>query len=285
MVVVGDLMVDVVVRAGAPVDPGGDVPARIAMTLGGSAANAAHAAASTGAGVEVHLVAALGDDPAGKGAACALAAAGVRVHPQRTARPTGTVVALIDAEGQRAMLSDRGANAALTADAVPPALWTEGGHLHLSGYVLADPGTCAAGLEILARAAAAGMTRSIDPSPALGTGPAECCCANLDEGRRLTGASAPEAVAVALLRRFSEVAVTLGADGVVVAGEGRPPQRLPAPPTAVVDTTGAGDAFAGAYLAWRSAGAEPAVAAERGLAAASPAVTTVGAGWGPYSAR
>lgn len=82
-----------------------------------------------------------------------------------------------------------------------------------------------------------------------------------------------------LLREWSvhEVALTLGPDGCAIAdGESR--TRLPAPKvTGVIDTSGAGDAFNGAYLAGRLLGNSPAQAAREGLIVASRVVTHAGA--------
>ena len=101
------------------------------------------------------------------------------------------------------MLTDRGANCRLVTDTLDPALFVAGRHLHLSGYVLLDEATRSVGLTALELAAAAGMTRSVDPCSAgplaaVGadaflswTGGIEWCCANLDEGRRVDRRQAP----------------------------------------------------------------------------------------------
>jgi len=100
---------------------------------------------------------------------------------------------------------------------------------------------------------------------------------SVEDMNLLHGEATPEAHAAWLWRHGArEVAMTLGADGaLVVTREGR--ARLPAPPTTVVDTSGAGDAFNGAYLAARMAGAEPEAAAEAGLAVAARVVSAPGA--------
>lgn len=279
VVVLGDVMADVVAWPGAPLVAGADTPAEVAIRFGGSAANLAVAAAAAGA--EVHLVASVGDDAAGKGAAAALLAAGVRLHLAGSDRPTGTVVALVHRDGTRTMLSDRGANRHVSAAPLPAGLWRPGAHLHVSGYVLADAATRAAGLAALRRAGGAGMTRSVDASPAVGRWlpDADWCCCNLAEGRVLTGRRDAGAVASALLERFSAAAVTLGAGGAVVAERGGPPLACPAHPATVVDTTGAGDAFAGTWLARRLAGDAPGAAAQAGMQAAARVVGVAGAGW------
>jgi 2-dehydro-3-deoxygluconokinase len=75
----------------------------------------------------------------------------------------------------------------------------------------------------------------------------------------------------------SEAAVTLGADGCAIA-DGELRTRLPAPRVdRVVDTSGAGDAFNGVYLANRLQGSSPAKSAEAALLVASRVVTHAGA--------
>lgn len=74
-----------------------------------------------------------------------------------------------------------------------------------------------------------------------------------------------------------EVALTLGADGCLIAdGEAR--SRLPAPAVeSVIDSSGAGDAFNGAYLATRLAGGSALAAAKSGLLLGSRVVAHAGA--------
>jgi 2-dehydro-3-deoxygluconokinase len=74
-----------------------------------------------------------------------------------------------------------------------------------------------------------------------------------------------------------EIALTLGAGGCLVSDRGVR-TRLPAPQaTSIADTSGAGDAFNGAYLATRLRGGSAVEAAESGLAVGSRVVTHVGA--------
>lgn len=84
--------------------------------------------------------------------------------------------------------------------------------------------------------------------------------------------------AVAALREagFAEVVLKLGARGALVAAGGAV-RALPAPEVAVVDETGAGDAFGGAYAAARALGCDPFEAARRATAAAALVVGCAGA--------
>jgi sugar/nucleoside kinase (ribokinase family) len=203
------------------------------------------------------------------------------------------VIALIDATGERSMFNDRGANLSLREHALGPELFAVGRHLHLSGYELLDGATRPAGVAALERAGAAGMTRSIDPcsaGPLAAVGPSaflawtegvEWCCANLAEGRALTGAKEPADVLAGLRRHYREVALTLGADGVLWSAPGTEALHCPAERAVVADTTGAGDAFTGTFLAARLRGGEPGRALRSAMAAAARAVAVPGARpWG-----
>jgi sugar/nucleoside kinase (ribokinase family) len=171
------------------------------------------------------------------------------------------------------MLTDRGANLRLTAPDLGPGLLVAGRHLHLSGYELLDEATRPAARAALDLALGAGMTRSVDPcsaGPLAAVGRAEFlawtegvewCCANLDEGRALTGANRPEEVLAGLRHHYREVALTLGAYGALFSGPGTEILHCAADRVAVVvDTTGAGDAFTGTFLARRLRGEQPSVA-------------------------
>src|SRR5579863_7443659 len=117
VVVIGDVMVDVVVVPLGPFNRGSDTASRVVVSPGGSAANQAVALAAAGA--VAHLVAAVGDDEFGRAAGAALAATSVQAHLQLCpGQRTGVVVALIDASGERSMLTDRGANLGLATGAL-----------------------------------------------------------------------------------------------------------------------------------------------------------------------
>ena len=171
VVVVGDVGMDVVAQPSGPIRYGTDTPALVTMRRAGAAANTATALAAAGA--DVTLLARVGDDSAAVMARAGLERAGVRcVWAVDRDRPTGLVVVLVDATGERTMLPSRGANAGLRADDVTGALDVvaafPGGmpHVHVSGYVLLDGGSRAAGLAALDSARRRGWTTSVDPQAA-----------------------------------------------------------------------------------------------------------------------
>jgi sugar/nucleoside kinase (ribokinase family) len=273
VVVVGDLAVDVLVEARSPAVPGADVPARIRMRAGGAGANTAAWLAHLGA--QATLVARVGADPAGRTAAHDLREAAVQpalaVDPDL---PTCTVVVLL-ADGDRTMLSDRGAAARLRPADLPALDGAD--HLHLSGYVLLDPRSRDAGLAALAAARAAGLSTSVDPQVAPALGPAF-----LDDVRGVD-LLLPNAAELAALGGLDPLRDVVGA---VAATDGPRAARwtdrrgtwvAEPPPADVVDPTGAGDAFdAGVLVAWL-AGSGPASALGAGCAAGAAAVRRLGA--------
>ncbi|TFV56889.1 carbohydrate kinase family protein [Geodermatophilus sp. DF01-2] len=287
VVVVGDLATDVVVLLEGDPAPGSDRPAAIRTRGGGAGANVAVHLARLG--TPVTFAGCVGDDAAGAGLVAELAAAGVTPAVRTVAGAgTGTIVSLVEPDGQRSMLADRGANLALApADVPTPA---PGGHLHLSGYALLDPAPRAAGLAATAAARAAGCTVSVDPAstgPLAGygverwlvdTAAATLVLPNEAEARLLTGCADPAAAARALAARYPVAVVTLGAEGALwAAGDGL--VHRPAHPAAVVDTTGAGDAFtAGLLSVWLAhPDGDPVAALEAGLAEAAAVIGRPGA--------
>jgi ribokinase len=287
VVVVGDVATDVVAVLDGAAAPGSDRPASIRTRGGGAGANVAVHLAQLG--VPVVLAGCVGDDPAGAGLVAELRTAGVGLRLRTVpGAATGTIVSLVEPGGQRSMLADRGANLALRPDDLPTP--SAGGHVHLSGYTLLDPGPRQAGLAALAAAADAGATVSVDPAS---TGPltrygvdrwladtagAHLLLPNADEARLLTGCATAAAAARALAARHRIVAVSLGVEGALWAS-GEVLVHRPAHPTTVVDTTGAGDAFAAGLLAaWlREPGIDPADALDAGLARAAEVVQRPGA--------
>lgn len=267
VVVVGDLVTDVVAATVDAIAVGSDTTARIVVGDGGAGGNVA--AWLRAVGVDVGLVTRVGDDPAGRGTVARLADAGVATAATTDpVAPTGTVVALVDATGERTMLTDRGANGALDVADLPRTWFRAGAHLHLSGYVLFDDRSRNAGLTALGAASAAGMTISVDPASwaplrrwgaarfLATTADAVLTLPNSDEARVLTGVADPTGAAERLARRHGAAVVTCGRDGAVWS-DGSATVRGRAVRATVVDSTGAGDAFTAGFLAAWLDGAAP----------------------------
>jgi sugar/nucleoside kinase (ribokinase family) len=261
VVVVGDLMTDTVAHASLALARGSDTPATVTMHGGGSGANIAAWLAVDGA--EVAFVGRRGADIAGRNRDMELMGYGVDARlVMDPERPTGTCVVMVTHKGDHTMLSDPGANAALSPDDLPKDLFTPGGHLHVSGYTLLNQGSRQAVLAALSHADRAGMSISVDgassaPLERVGAEPflqltngATLLFVNEAQGRVLTGRDDPGQAARVLNAWYPHVVMKLGADGAMMYHGGRPdPMRVPAEPVErIVDGTGAGDAFVAGFL-------------------------------------
>jgi sugar/nucleoside kinase (ribokinase family) len=260
----GDLLLDVVVTGQGPLEKAADTYSQVTVGAGGQAANVAAWAAALGA--TARLVAKRVDDPAGRLLAAEMAlrrveVLGPLVSADAGAR-TGVVVSLSGFDGERSMLTDRGASPALEAGELRPE-WFEGcDWLHLPLYSLV--GAPIRGAALTARGWAPRV--SVDLSSV--TVAREL--ATRGEAGRLLELVHPEVVFATEkeasffdLSSVPTLVEKLGAKGVRVNG-----QLFAAPPAKVVDTTGAGDAFAAGFLV-----GGPQLA----LAAAARAVATRGA--------
>lgn len=121
VVVVGGANVDVKVRSLAPVRQRTSNPGRAGTTAGGVGRNIAENLARLG--TPTHLIAAVGRDPAGERLLAETAAAGVRLdHVHRSAHPTGTYTAVLDADGDLVVaVADMAATEALAPEDLHPA--------------------------------------------------------------------------------------------------------------------------------------------------------------------
>lgn len=298
---VGQYMTDVVASLPSALREGTDTPADVRVMGGGAAANTAAWLAHDGHATT--FAGRIGDDLLGRagrmeleegGVVCALAV--------DTVRPTGTCIVLVMPDGERTMVPDPGANQALTPQDLPDDLFAAGRHLHLSGYLLMVDSSRMAGLSALDRARLRGMTTSVDVAsvgPLADTGAArflswisgvDVLLANEEEAALLAGLPAPphdegdaaalagaRAAARVLRASAATVVVKLGARGSVAADAEQGEAFAEAVPVDVVDTTGAGDAFAAGFLPAWCDGVDLEVALGRGNRAAARVVAQVGA--------
>jgi sugar/nucleoside kinase (ribokinase family) len=263
IVVVGDLMTDTVARAALPLARGSDTPSAVTTHGGGSGANIAAWLAADGA--EVAFVGRRGADIAGRNRDMELMGYGVDARlVMDPERPTGNCVVMITHKGDGTMMSDPGANAALSPDDLPKDLFTPGCHLHVSGYTLLNEGSRPAAVTAIDYARRADMTISVDgasvaPLERVGAEPyldltngATLLFVNADQAAVLTGREDPSQAARVLTAWYPQVVVKLGPGGALFAN-GRPdPIRAPAQAMEqFMDGTGSGDAFcAGFLMSW-----------------------------------
>jgi sugar/nucleoside kinase (ribokinase family) len=286
VVVVGDLLYDLLAKMDGALTLGTDSFTPIRAAGGGSGANAATWLAATG--LETHFVGRVGDDVFGEFLERDLHGAGVRTHLARdTSLATGKVFVLVDGEGDRTMITDRGAGESLSQEDLPGSLFSAG-HLHLSGYTFSGGSRRETATEALRLARQSGMTASVDPSsvPMLEdvgseafldwTRGVDLCFPNFEEGAMLAGTEDPERVAETLLAYYPAVVLKLGAEGSLYADIVGKRSRVPAARARVTDTTGAGDALCAGFLAAWLVGTAPEEALRLGAGLAARAVERVG---------
>jgi ribokinase len=239
----GDLLLDVVVRLDGPIAEDTDTYGRTRVGAGGQAANVAAWVVVLGG--RARFLGKRAGDPAGRLVAEELAERGVELVGPVVEAGTGTVVSIATPDGARTMLSDRGVSVELSPDDLQPA-WLESCEwLHVPGYSLVRSPL----RETALAAAALAQEVSVDLSStaaieAFGVDGFGDTVAALEP--KVIFANEAEAELVGQLEAPT-VVIKRGAQGcVIVTAGGR--AQLASSETAVVDTTGAGDAFAAGFL-------------------------------------
>ena len=310
----GQAIVDVIMSVPALPERGGDMLASFSAVTAGGGFNTMAAAARHG--LPVLYAGGHGTGPWGDVVRAALAAEGIGLfRPADPDRDTGFDVALVEPDAERTFVTHLGAEAVRGPggwDAVPAG---PGDTVYVSGYGLVAPesgpvlGGWAASLP-------PGVLLFLDPGPLVMQIPASVLdpvLARCDwlscnqreaalladdspaagpDGRAdpadLANPADPAGAARRLLDRTAraDILVRAGAEGCYVAQRvsGRAPgtpARVPAPRVTAVDTTGAGDAHSGVFLAALADGLAPLDAAARANAAAAFAVTRLGPATSP----
>jgi sugar/nucleoside kinase (ribokinase family) len=261
--VLGDFAWDVLIRTNSELLRGGDTFGEVMLTPGGSAANVAVWARRCG--LDTRFIGKVGRDRFGQLAQEDLVREQVTAHLIETdAHLTGSVAVFVDHTGQRSMVSGHGADFYLLPSELPIEAIRSARHLHLTAWsFFSDPPRAAA--RTAARAAkAAGATLSFDPGSFQMIGEMgvdaflaqtqdlgiDVLLPNFEEGGVLTGRDQPEAIAERLAELYpgALVMLKLDAEGALVHEAGRS-THIPPATNNLVDATGAGDSFAGSFLA------------------------------------
>jgi sugar/nucleoside kinase (ribokinase family) len=287
--VLGDLMLDVVLAPARRLETGTDVPGRVTLVQGGSAANTARWLGRLGA--RVSLISAVGRDPAGRALVDAVRADGVTPRVVRVpGTATGRIGVVVATGGERSFVADRGAADRLAPDDLREDWFSGAQIVHLPVYSLLGQPLGQAGRRAIALGRAAGAAVSIDLAsigPLLAGGRRAARALIADLAPDLLFATAAEADALlgggpkdGLLDYATVAVVKRGAKGATVLarvhGE-RTRFEVATTRLAASDTTGAGDAFdAGFLVGWlaaRAAGHPPAAALHRAALAGHRAAT------------
>lgn len=285
----GDLMIDVVLAPARALESGTDVPGRVSLVQGGSAANTARWLGRLGA--RSSLITSVGRDAAGRALVGTLRGDGVTPRVVRVpGARTGRIGVLVTADGERSFVADRGA-----ADQLRPedlrASWFNGADaLHLPVYSLLGEPLGDAGRRSIELAREAGAVVSVDLAsigPLLADGRRSARALIAEVAPDLLFATAAEAAALlggrpvdGLLEFAAAAVVKRGSKGATVlarVGESLTRFEVATAHVAASDTTGAGDAFdAGFLVGWfaaRAAGRSLPASLQRAAVAGHRAAT------------
>lgn len=289
--VLGDFAWDVLIRTNKELLRGGDTFGEVMLMPGGSGANVAVWAARCG--LPTHFIGKIGRDRMGQLATENLDHEHVVHHlVESDANLTGSVAVFVDHTGERSMVSGHGADFYLLPSELPRDVLATSSHLHLTAWsFFTDPPRTAA--RVAGRLAGdAGATLSFDPgsfqmieemgveaflsvTTDLGI---DVFLPNKEEGTVLTGMKDPEDIAreLAGLYPTAHLILKLDADGALV-WDGEAGHHIPPGSNNLVDATGAGDSFAGAFLARWLAGDDTVMAARFATQVSSWVIEHVGA--------
>lgn len=263
LTVLGDFTWDVIIRTNSKLLKGGDTFGEVMLSPGGSAANVAVWAQR--AGLKTRFIGKIGRDRLGQLAKEDLASEGLEtLFIQTNQQRTGSVAVFVDEQGERSMVSGHGADFFLLESELPKEALKTTKHLHLTAWsFFANPPRAAARASAnLAKANNASL--SFDPSSFqiiseigikkflsyttdIGI---DIIFPNFQEGQVLTGLSEPRAIAKRLSEIYKDALIVLKLDakGALILEKNRF-INIPATSNNLIDATGAGDSFAGAFLA------------------------------------
>jgi sugar/nucleoside kinase (ribokinase family) len=294
LVSLGNVIIDIVAEVPALPERGGDVLASGVTLEVGGAFNLMAAAARQG--LDVAYAGALGHGLFSDLARRELRAVGIALllpEDPVEQRDTGFDVVLVDAGGERTFVTAVGAEAGVTSRRLDHVEIRTTDALSISGYGLLHDRNRHAILARLPRLPPE-TTVCYDPGPLGHTLPdhvieavrrrVDWWSCNEREASLATGSADPAAAAAKLLARLpggGNVVVRLGMSGCLVAQRESTLVQVPGVPVTIVDTTGAGDAHLGAFIAGLAAGRDAEAAARRANVVAALTVTRRGPATSP----
>jgi ribokinase len=286
VVVVGSTMIDMIAYVGRVPDAGETVVGdRFVQGFGGKGANQAVMARRLGA--SVRMVARVGDDQLGGTTIDNLAREGIDVsRVLRTAGTSSGVAPIwVEPDGTNRIIVVPGANDHLAPAEAADAVETAGSvHVVVGQFEVPQTATAAA----FGAARRRGATTVLNPAPAAEVSPELLATTDWLAPNEVEFAHLARAVGVdpdgPVETRGGEVAerlgtslvVTMGEQGALVVELGGDPLAVAAPAVTAVDTTGAGDAFVGAFAYGLGSGLRAQEAAALGCRCASLSVTRPG---------
>ncbi len=286
---IGDVMLDVVTKIDvlpSQINYGSDTPAKISTHGGGAAGNVAAWLTRTDA--RATIVGHVGNDAAGSALVSEFDALGVRHHNLVVDNGhSGVVVVLVDPTGERTMFPDNGANSGLRISDLPE---LEGFNaVYISGYSPLDPLSLVGIKEMIAKIRAAGITIYFDPASVGGMKEVaidevkswlplmDVLLLNEEEACYLSGSTDIEVALDYLLQQCQTVVIKRGSHGAIGKSRGGETVSVPAIPTTVLDTTGAGDSFAAGFISYFATKKDLTRALMAGAEVAAHCVAIIGA--------
>lgn len=257
---------------------------------GGSAANTVAGAAAIGA--KTGFLGKVRDDQLGQIFAHDIRALGVEyagpITSADSASETSRCLVMVSPDGERSMSTFLGASVDLQATDIDEALMGRADWLYLEGYLFDTPEAKQAYARAIAATRAGGGKASITLSDPfcvdrhrgdfrkLIREEMSLVFANKAEIKSLYQTDDLDEALDSVAADVEIAAITLSEEGAIVV-RGNERTQVRALPTSVVDTTGAGDLFAGGFLAGLAMGADDARAATMGCAAAGEIISHLGA--------
>lgn len=283
---IGDVMLDVIAVLQTKINYGSDTPSKISTHGGGAAGNVASWSQVSGAPTKI--VARVGDDSAGSAIMSEFDSLGIE-HGNCTipGAQTGVVVVLVDLIGERTMFPETGANSGLSIEDLPDLNDTR--VVYLSGYALLDDISRPGVLDIIEKIRGDNIPIFFDPATVGGMSQVDIkeirswlplmstLFMNEEEATFLTDQVQLESALDGLLESSPTVIIKCGSEGAIGKSRGGEVIKIPALPTVVVDTTGAGDSFAGGFIASWLENPDLKSCMQAGASAAAQCVSIVGA--------
>jgi len=253
---------------------------------GGAAANSIIAIAQLGGKAAYGCI--VGQDERGDFYLEEMELLGIKVvNPQIPDQPTGTSVVIVTPDGERTMNTHLGATAGFSRANVNEDLLKSAEWLFVEGYLFTSPN----GQEAIAHAIRTAHENGVKVALTFGDAfipevfrspvnaaidKADLLIANLSEAMAITLGTTEEEAFSMLTKNCPKVVMTLSERGAWISWDGKE-TRVPAFPADVVDATGAGDMFAGAFMYGLTHGQTPEKSAELGCFLAGKVVSQVGA--------
>ena len=277
--VVGSAMMDLTAYAQILPEPGQTLAGQHFTTgFGGKGANQAVMAAHCGA--EVHFIGKLGEDVFGGSILDNFMKVGINTdYVERSKTPTGVAHIWVDGKGENRIIIIPGANHEIEIEKAVDAI---NSIKDLSIVVAQCEIKQEVTLNAFRAAKARGCTTILNPAPYQEISPEllELCdwiIPNETEFRELSGQLPTSDEILKSFRPGKNSIVTLGSQGAVYISADGQITKVSAPKVTSVDTTGAGDAFVGAFTYSLASGSDPVSAMTLGIKVASFSVTRKGA--------